>query len=375
MTTTSEQGGRSRESGLQVLADIARRPLRFRPDFPDVARRWEAWWRCEATRPLLLVSAPKRKDLYWGKAFDHMGQPAEWLRLRRLQVENTHYAGDSIPSIRVDIGPVATAAFLGAPLHLSESEQTSWQDPTIDDWRARPALTLSPDQPVWRQVLELTLFTAQDAAGKYLVCFPDLTGAIDVLANMRGPERLCMDLYDEREAVKQAALEVVDAWHAAFEALHTAALDAGAGVIQWVGAWSSAPHTVPTCDFNALIGGDDFADVCLPSLRKQAGLAGRAVLHLDGPAAARHAVALAAEPHIQAIQYTPGAGTPSALAMLDMLRMLQRAGKPILVMCPAEEVEALAGALDPRGLALCPSGVATPADADAMAERLERAFR
>ena len=358
----------------RTLADLAQAPLRFRPDFPQVARRWEAWWRFEARQPLLLVSAPKRPGIYWGKAFDFMDRPADWLRLRRLQIEETHYAGDSIPALRVDIGPVATAAFLGAPVHLSETEQTSWQDPIIDDWRTRPGLKLDPDQPVWRRVLDLTRRTAQDAAGNYLVCFPDLAGALDVLANMRTPERLCMDLYDERDAVKQAAMEVVDAWHAAFLDLHDAALSAGAGVVQWLGCWSSGPHTVPTCDFNALIGPEDFADVCLPSLRQQARLAGRCVLHLDGPAAARHAEALAAEPDIQAIQYTPGAGTPSALAKLDMLRMLQRAGKPILIICPAGEVDALADALDPRGVALWPSGVATPAAADAMAARIAARF-
>jgi len=237
-----------------------------------------------------------------------------------------------------------------------------------------PSLALDAGNPIWRRVLELTRLTAQDAAGNYLVCFPDLAGAMDVLANMRTPERLCMDLFDAREEVQRASLEVVDFWYAVFSALHDAALRAGAGVTQWLGCWSGVPHTVPTCDFNALIGREDFIEVCLPSLRKQAQLAGRCVLHLDGPAAARHAETLAAEPSIQAVQYTPGAGTPSALAKLEMLKLLQRAKKPLLLICPVAEVDELADKLDPRGLTLWPTDVTTPAMADAVAARIAKKF-
>ena len=59
----------------------------------------------------------------------------------------------------------------------------------------------------------------------------------------------------------------------------------------------------------------DFVEVCLPSLHEQARRAGRAVYHLDG--APRHARALAEDSAITAIQYTPGDGTPSALAVLS----------------------------------------------------------
>ena len=81
-------------------------------------------------------------------------------------------------------------------------------------------------------------------------------------------------------------------------------------MIQWLGCWSPVPYTLPTCDFNYMISPAQFAEFCLPSLREQARRAGRCVFHLDGPGASRHAPALAAEPAITAIQYTPGAGTP-----------------------------------------------------------------
>ena len=106
----------------------------------------------------------------------------------------------------------------------------------------------------------------------------------------------------------------------------------------------------------------------MPSLAEQARRAGLCVFHLDGPEAARHAQTLAEDPHITAIQYTPGAGTPSALAMLPMFHMLQRHNKPLFIETPYSEIKALARALNPRGTALRVSDSISPEEADALVE-------
>jgi hypothetical protein len=161
-----------------------------------------------------------------------------------------------------------------------------------------------------------------------------------------------MDLYDERESITAAARMATDAWQACYSLIHDAILDEGAGPVQWLNCWSNTPYTLPTCDFNALIGVDDFREVCLPSLVDQATRAGRCVFHLDGPNAARHAPTLAKTEAITAVQFTPGAGTESALAQLDMFKMLQAHGKPIVIATPRREVDAIVRALDPRGLVI-----------------------
>lgn len=356
-----------REAWKRTLREIGDRPLALKPDFPEVAVRWEAWWTCANDRPLMVASAGKTAKIRWGKAFDLLEKPREWLEVRRKQVENTHFAGDAIPNIRVDLGPVSTAAYLGAPLSLSEEEQTTWQTPTIEDWDRPPSFEIDPNNRWFRAAVELVKITAEDARGRYVVCLPDLTGAMDVLSNMRGPDRLCMDLIENGPRIVAAAAKVVKAWERAFAAFHDAILGAGAGVIQWLGCWSSVPYTLPTCDFNSMISPAQFGEFCLPSLQEQARRAGRCVFHLDGPGASRHAAALAAEPLITAVQYTPGAGTPSALAKLEMFKMLQAAGKPIIVAAPAEEVPELLRKLDHRGLCFFLGGVKSPAHADELA--------
>ena len=342
------------------LEAIAARPLEFHPDFPALARRWEAWWAFESPRPLLIASVPGRLDIRHDKAFELLEQPDAWLAVRRPQMEATCFAADTPPSIRVDLGPVATAAYLGAPLHFAAKENTSWQTPIIEEWSDSAVADLDPRHRWLQATLALMAATARDASGRYLVCLPDFSGAFDILANLRGTERLLMDLYDQPDAVCRAADRAVDAWEQVFASSHETILGQGAGIISWVPVWSDRPYTIPTCDFNFMIGPEMFRELVMPSLAEQSRRAGRCLFHLDGPGAARHAAALAEEPAITAVQFTPGAGTPSALAWLDMFRMLQEARKPLVLACPWEEARELAATLDPRGLALMPEGIRSP---------------
>jgi hypothetical protein len=355
------------------LRHVRARGLSLRPDFDAVAARWESWWRFEASHPLLRAAVPRDRSLRWDNGFDLMDRPDDWVRFRRRQVENLMFFGEEVPSARVNIGPVALAAFLGAPLHLAPFEHTSWQDPIIEEWPHQAGFALDPNNTWFRRVADLMRRLAQDAAGNFLVCFPDVSGALDTLANLRGSERLCLDLFDNRGHVLAAARAIMPAWGEMFASLSDAVLEAGAGTTQWLGCWSDRPYAVATCDFNALIGCDTFEDVCLPSLHDQAQRSGRCIFHLDGYAAARHADALAADPAIHAIQFVPGAGTPSTLPQIDMLRRVQAAGKPVLIACLAEEVEAICRQLDPRGLALMPSNVETAGEAETLVATVARA--
>lgn len=363
-----------RQVWQEQLGQIQGAGLKFCPSFPEVARRWNEWWQFRGNTPLIVAQVGQTRDIRWDKAFDLLDQPDAWVRLRRKQVEQTRLFGEALPAVRVDIGPVAMGAFMGAPVHFAGAEQTAWQTPVIDSWEHAKPLTVDPDNAWLRKVQLLTQALSEDARGEYLVCLPDLTGAIDAIANMRGAQDLCFDLHEHREAVLAAAAQAVDAWEQVYCQLYDTILGCGAGPIQWVTCWADRPVTVPTCDFNALIGPDDFRDVCLPSLAEQARRAGLCVLHLDGPDAARHAETLAADPDITAIQYTPGAGTPSALAKLPMFRMFQKHQVPLFIECPLAEARQLLQELDPRGCAIRISGLESPGQAEDLIQWRDRAF-
>ena len=352
-----------REDYTARLTSIASRPLAFCPHFPDLATKWEKWWNLENEHPLLTAFMPNpsvagvRPD----KLLDLLNNPPVWLAEREKQLASIVRTKDSLPAIRTDIGPVSIGAFLGAPLHLKPSEDTAWQDPIIEDWEHLPQLTIDPGNKWFRMVMELAALTAERARERYLVCTSDLTGPVDILASLRGSEDLCLDLFEDRGAVIKAADDLVDAWEFAFDHFYETVVSRDVGLTQWIGVWSNQPFTTPTCDFNALIGPADFAEVCLPSYEEQCRRAGRACFHLDGPDAARHHAALA-KSNLTAIQFTPGAGTPSALPHIPMFREFLDAGKPVLIATRFEEVDAVLQALGPRGVALMVEGCRSVSD-------------
>ena len=170
------------------------------------------------------------------------------------------------------------------------------------------------------------------------------------------------------------APEAVDAWETVFARVYDLVLGHGTGIIQWVTSWADSPYTLPTCDFNALIGPQDFDQVCMPSLKEQAKRAGLCVFHLDGPEAARHAETLAKDPDITAVQFTAGAGTPSALAKVEMFRMIQQHATPLFIECPAAEIRELTQALPPRGVAYRVLDLKSPSEAADLVAWRDRVF-
>jgi len=336
-----------------ALEQVAGSPISSAPHFPEIAERWEAWWGFCSDRPLLVGTVARDGEA--GKAarkrkpFDVIEQPDAWLAAERERLASTYFLDQCVPHIRIDFGPVLTAAFLGAELEFALEENTSWQRPLPDVYNRD--LRIDPGNRWFQACRALARLTARDAAGCYLVSLPDLSGATDILANLRGSESLLMDLYDRSDEVRAALPRLVDAWEYAFESIMSEITAAGAGASSWLHAWSSVPYTVPTCDFNAMIGPEHFAEFALPHLEEQARRAGRCLFHLDGNDASRHAEALAAS-SIDAIQYTPGAGSAGALPKVPMFRMLQEAGKPVVVICATAEVPELLEKLDPRGTVL-----------------------
>lgn len=355
------------ESWATTLKAIAREPLEFCPDFPAIAARHEAWWRQGCIdRPLLLASANTRPSRPIDRRLDLLTQPEAWLDAKFNDMAQTLRVGDALPHIRVDFGPVMLGALLGA--EVAFGADTTWTHAFIDDdWSNSPRWALQEDNRWWRLLQELTERTAQAARGRFLVCTPDLGGSGDVLLNLRGSAALCMDAVAQPERLRDAVDALYQVWRKAFEMLYRRTVEeGGAGLIHWLGLWSDRPYMIPACDFNFMLGPTQFEELLLPDIVRQAATVGRAVFHLDGPGAAIHIDSLLRVSALQAIQFTPGAGTPSALPWLHMCRKIQAAGKSVILICPAGEVLEVCKALAPEGLALLVDTATNPDEAKAL---------
>lgn len=354
------------DAGQRPAAGLARDPLALCPDFAERAGRHDAWWRREPAggRPLLLGYANRDRERPVTRRLDRLAEPARWLEAKRRDAAQLAPAADALPFIRVDLGPCCLPGLMG--LEREYGADTAWSHAFIrDDWSNAPAWTLDRQSAGWTLFDTLMQAAAGAARGNCPLATPNLGGPCDILTNLRGATELCLDTLDRPERVAAETAAMMPALREADLFMRETAVRQGVELIHWHLLASDRPYVIAECDLLFSVGPDVAAQVCLPDIERQSRLAPRCVFHLDGAGSARHIEALLEIPTLHAIQYTPGAGTPSALAWLDMFRLIQRKGRSLLVFAPIGEVPELARALSPEGLAIQIDGARDPAHLEA----------
>jgi hypothetical protein len=76
--------------------------------------------------------------------------------------------------------------------------------PFVEDWEKALPLKIREDNPLWKRMLEFYRKAVAKMAGKMLVSLPDFHTNMDLLAAIRGPEKLCIDLIDRPEVIDEA---------------------------------------------------------------------------------------------------------------------------------------------------------------------------
>lgn len=357
-----------------ILTQLSQEPLEFLPQFPRIAQRHEAFWQQDCLdRPLLLSWMNSQPERPTSRRLELLHSPERWLAEKFQDMRQMQWIGDAIPFIRVDFGPVFMTMLAGlTPKFVSD---TTWYDPVLkDDWSNAPDWQFHDDTQ-WMQLFrELLSLTAADAAGRYAVCTPNLGGTDEVLLNYRGSAQLCLDVIDQPEQIIAAVDAIHPEWERMTALLYDTILDAGAPLIQWQHLWSNQPYTLPSSDFNALIGPRDFQKLFLPDIEKRAKTVGRASFHLDGPDAARHIDALLECDALDVIQFTPGDGKAPARTYANMFQKVQARGKSCLIACRKADVFPLCDVLAPEGLAFLMFDTFTPAEHQAFYEEFCRYF-
>ncbi len=357
--------------------------LLYKEDWPRVRQRYEAWWAGEMLdRPIVQVTAPLSGPDPQDVAPTDPDELLQWftdpaLAIPRLErtVARTYWGGDAFPlAFPLSTGlPAIEAAYLGCPYEVVPGSDTGWAAPLIDDWKTRPRIEVDPDNWWWRTTQELLAQGSEAGAGKYVVGIPDIQGGGEIVALLRGTERLAMDLLDHSEMVKQACAEEIQAWcvyyDTSFEIIH----QFQEGYADWIGIWSDVPYVSVENDFSIMISPPMFEEFFVPALRLQTEFVDRTIYHLDGPGAIRHLDVLLALPELDGIQWVPGAGAASMREWLDLLKRIQAGGKRLQLGVRPGEVTHLLSELDPQSVILstsCPS----VDEADALMEEVSRMF-
>ncbi len=198
--------------------------------------------------------------------------------------------------------------------------------------------------------MELLKTAAQASEGKSIPSIGAFGGCGDDLAAVRGTEALFYDCVEQPEKVAAASLWVMDRWCEVYEDFALLVDQSRRGATCWFQLWAPDRFYAAQCDFAYNISPKMFREIFLPTLERQTRFLKYVVYHLDGVGNFVHLPAILELPGIKAIQVLPGAGKPSPLHYLDLLREVQAAGKNLVLCLPPEEIPEALSVLSARGL-------------------------
>ncbi|HEO71515.1 MAG TPA: hypothetical protein ENN80_09635 [Candidatus Hydrogenedentes bacterium] len=312
--------------------------LLYREDMDAVRKQLTAWWNgADLGRPMLQLYAPRREPVeevvllpdpegwvthYSTRDFDYR------VNLAARACINTHHLAEAVPVTSPDLAPNCLALYLGC--HGVEMEDTVWCEPCIDS-PSEAHFEYDRDNFYWNFTLRLGHVMLDIGRGKWLIQFPDLIEGLDTLAAMRGNEQLLVDLIERPEWVHACLRHITDRYFRYYDILYDLFRDEVGGSYYW--AWAPGRMVKLQCDFSALIGPDMFAEFMLPVLEEMTERISYSMYHWDGPGAIPHLDHLLSLPKLDMIQWTPGAGQPSAedARWWPLYHRIIEAGKKVFV--------------------------------------------
>ncbi|MFB3892070.1 MAG: hypothetical protein ACE15C_08620 [Phycisphaerae bacterium] len=336
--------------------------LLYKPDWPEARQRLTAWWNGQKLdRCLMCVWAPRddAKDLKEPPrpaTVEERWTSFEYLdALNEFEHRSTFFGGEAVPVWHAGYpGHVAIPTFYGCPHQLDW--RTGWHEPILTGQKLDVSgLRLDRACRWWTWGDKLLNHEREVSAGKSIPAMGAIFGPGDTLVQLRGAERLLYDLMDDPAAVREAELKLMDDWIEVFDHQTGILTRDGGPCTNWFSLWAPGKCYPSQCDASYGISPESFRECFIPAIRKQTDYLDYSVYHVDGVGAFHLVDELAKVDGIRALQILPGAGKPSPLAYIDVLRRVQRLGKGLHISIPAEEVETALDLLSSRGLCICTS--------------------
>jgi hypothetical protein len=298
-------------------------------DWQRIARDWNAWWAGELDRPLVVLETSDPLD---GADYSQLTRfgldtPVDdmldnWQRI----LEATHFHGDAFPKWWPNFGPGTMAAWQGSPI--------TWQPDTTWFWPRPGAASLSDihvaydaTNPWWLRVQEVTRRAVARWGDRVLVGIADIGGNLDILASLRGSERLLADLINVPYEVEFLAGKVTRLWTRYYDELYAITSVAGRGNACWGPCWSPGKGYMLQSDFSYMLSPHMFGRFVLPDLVACCDHLDYGFYHLDGKGEIPHLDQLISIERLRGIQWQPGDGQPKGDGWLPLLRRIRDGGK------------------------------------------------
>lgn len=337
--------------------------MEFKPDIQKVKDRLQGFWNREKTdRVCIAAVAPKSAnvEISMFRNPEEGNDPSERLRnwtdpdtiLRNniRRIENTYFGGDAFPVVFLNFGTSGHCSYYGAK--PTYGKDTIWFNPVWDSLeQAQDAVF---DQSILDAHLQMALKLAVAGKDRFYVSMPDHCGIMDSIGHLYGTENLLYAMMDEPDEIKAASLQVQQGWERANDAFHEmlTPLTENGVAHAWMYLWAPGRLQHMQADISVMMSPQSYENLIMPELEAQTKWLDYPVYHFDGIEQTQHLDMILSLDKLKAIQWTHVAGQAPALAYVDVLHRIQKAGKSLIIMTPPEDIPELMKQLDHRGLYL-----------------------
>ena len=242
-------------------------------------------------------------------------------------VAHSSLKADILPVANTQLGPGSLAAILGGV--FEGGEDTIWihPDPNYTD-----DITFDPNHPNWLLHKELLRACKQKAQGHYYVGMPDLMEGLDVLAAIKGTDKVLLDTVIQPEILERQMQQINDIYFRVFDELYDIIREGDEMAFCYFSSWAPGKMSKLQSDISTMISVDDYRRFVQPFIREQCQKIDYTLYHLDGVGAMHHLDALLEIDELNAIQWTPGVGEPQGGSpkWYDLYKKILAGGKSIM---------------------------------------------
>ena len=307
----------------------------WKSNLEETKQRYINWWNHkgiilnmwehfqEGVQPHAEITPPAlAKDLSQ-KWFDPQWR-AEYLD---WYVAHSSLKADILPVANTQLGPGSLAAILGGV--FEGGEDTIWIHPHPD---FTDEIVFNPEHPNWILHKELLKACKAKANGHYFVGMPDLMEGLDVLAALKGTDRVLLDTVMQPEILEQQMQQINDIYFKVFDELYDIIREGDEMAFCYFSSWAPGKMSKLQSDISTMISQDDYRRFVQPFIREQCQKIDYTLYHLDGVGAMHHLPALLEIEELNAIQWTPGGGEPQGGSpkWYDLYKKILACGKSVM---------------------------------------------
>ena len=334
--------------------------LQYKPDWDETQQRLRAWWKHEYFgRCALSVAAPLDNPPARTPPPAATTVAQQWYDLDAIAARNdyalsrTFFGGEALPMWNAGYPGIASIpTMLGCPFKVDM--HTGWHDPLLTNPDGFDIRTMRLDEThgAYQYHMNVLRRAMQESAGKSFPTMGAFFHGGDTLAALRGSEQLLFDCAERPEVVRDAEDYLMEMWCDFYDRTYAAVNGSVQGSACWMGLWAPGKTYTVSNDFSYNISTAMYQEMFLPAIHRQMDFLDYSIYHVDGVEAFRHVDLLCQEPRLHALQILPGAGKPSPLHYLDVLKKVQRSGKNLHIGLSVEDVKPALELLSARGLYL-----------------------